>query len=188
MYYTYTCVCVYIYIFFLRFFSNKYSTYIYILYRSLNELSVGKICVRLGIPGCVIKRTRVWVLTLSKAFQLPAHGESSTCSFALAAEIVVYRLLTVWEVGSARPTLSKSQLYFQEGRTGDGESFSCYSLFSLQPDCLEGHANRIHSYQDRFHLGSSCSLRGAGALTHPRRSRQGLRMNQSLSWKISTDR
>lgn len=56
---------------------------------------------------------------------------------------MVCRLLTVWEVGSAPPTLFKRQLYFQEGRAEDGESIFCYSLFSLQPDCVEGHAKRI---------------------------------------------
>ena len=64
------------------FFFNKYNTCIFIL-QVFNSVW-GKVCVRLEIIICRIKRTAGWVLILSKRFQLPGLGW------------VIYQFLCFW--------------------------------------------------------------------------------------------
>ena len=79
------CICLSIYISSIQLtleqhtFKLCWSTYrsfpvntvpVFSFHRSLNWLKWGRVCVWLEITVCGIKRTRVWVLILSKLFQL----------------------------------------------------------------------------------------------------------------------
>ena len=93
---------------------SKNIVLVFSLYRSL---STGTLCVWLEIIICGIKRTRIWVLILSRLFQHPALKwviHQFLCFCGRDSSAWIFNCMVGWEWGCMEPSsplLFKDQLY-----------------------------------------------------------------------------
>ena len=88
----------------------------------------GKVCVWLEITICEIKRTRVWVLILSKLFQLPAFGWVIYQFICFWGRDNSSRFSTVWGIGGPTPHVVQGSTVFPKLALGETENLTSQTL------------------------------------------------------------